>query len=235
MSANDPAAALAELLARLGNGTADALPASEIGVTEQPGFEYGVEPMLFEFLRSFLLWESSEALATVAMGRLFAGVVDCNEIRIFLPSELSEIIGAEYPRSMERSLRLGSALNDVYEREHDVNLECLGLMNKREARSYLLTLEGVPPFVASRMLLLCLGGHAFPVDERLSTFLAAEGVVKKSDSVETATNRMERLIRSGDAQNAYRAIEAWAQTKPLPKEKRGTKKAGVRRSSTSKD
>jgi endonuclease III len=196
--------------------------------------ECGIEPLLYEFLRSFMIWESSLTLAEARMARLLNGVVDCNEIRIFLPQELSEILGTDDPFSMERAMRMGSALNDLYEREHDVTVERLGEMNKREARSYLLSLEGVPPFVASRMLLLGLGGHAFPVDQRLVKLLAGEGVLSKNDTVESATNRLERVIRSGDAAQAYLAIEAWADRQPLPRPKRVKKKSGARAKTSTK-
>ena len=219
MSVQSASEALAQLLGRLNSiGKLKAAPIPE----------RGIEPLLYEFLRSFLLWESSESLAEMAMERLLGGVVDCNEIRIFLPYELSEIIGDDYPRSMERAMRIHSALNELYNRQHDVCFECLREMNKRDARAYLLSLEGVPSFVASRMLLLVLGAHAFPMDERLVTLLAGEGVVKKSSTVEAATNRMERFLHSGEALDAYLAIEAWADTQPLPREKRASKRASVR-------
>lgn len=219
MSVQHASEALAQLLGRLNsNGELKAAPIPECGI----------EPLLYEFLRSFLLWESSESLAELAMKRLLGGVVDCNEIRIFMPNELSEIIGDDYPRSMERAMRIHSALNELYNRQHDVCFECLREMNKRDARAYLLSLEGLPPFVASRMLLLGLGGHAFPMDERLVKLLAGEGVMRKSSTVVAATNRMERFLHSGEALDAYLAIEAWADTQPLPREKRASKGAGVR-------
>lgn len=208
--------ALARLLRTLeGNGEVRAAPIPECGV----------EPLLYEFLRSFLMWESSVSMAETAIVRLLGGVVDCNEIRIFLPYELSEMIGEKYPRSMERALRMHSALNELYDREHDVCVECLREMSKRDARAYLLSLEGVPSFVASRVLLLGLDGHAFPMDERLVTLLAGEGIVKKSSTVEAATNRMERFVHAGEAAQAYLAIEAWADTQPLPRKKRAYKRA----------
>ncbi|MBN4052699.1 hypothetical protein JYU07_00285, partial [Roseiflexus sp. AH-315-K22] len=196
--------------------------------------ECGVEPLLYEFLRSFLVWESSPTLAEVGMARLLNGVVDCNEIRIFMPRELGEILGADDPLSAERAVRMGSALNALYEREHDVVLDRIREMNKREARSYLLTLDGVPPFVASRVLLLGLGGHAFPVDERLARLLAGEGALSKDDTVESATNRLERIIRAGDAAPAYLAIEAWADTQPLPEPRRTKKKTSARTTTSTK-
>ena len=95
-------------------------------------------------------------------------------------------------------------------------------MNKRDARAYLLSLEGVPTFVAARVILLGLGGHAFPVDTRLVKLLAAEDVLEPKLSPETATGRMERMLRAGEATSAYLAIESWADTVPT---KRTTKAA----------
>ncbi|MCH7961423.1 MAG: hypothetical protein IIC49_03725 [Planctomycetes bacterium] len=210
MSSTEASTRLAGLLSRL-------TTAGELDPPPVP--ECGVEPLLYELLRSFLLWEASPAKAELAIESLLNAVVDCNELRICLPDEVHAMIGPRYPRGLERAMRIRSALNDLFEREHDASLEILTTLSKRDARAYLLSLEGVPPFVASRVVLLGLGAHAFPMDHRLLKPLIAEGVFAAEATPEAAAGWLERNLRAGEVRAAYLAIEAWAQ-KPAPKRSR---------------
>ena len=111
-----------------------------------------IEDPLEQLVSSLLLWESTASKAEAARRRLIAAVVDINELRVCLPEEIVALLGERYPRGEERALRLRAALNDIYVREHAVSLEHLKKMNKRDARQYLESLEGVPQYVAARVV-----------------------------------------------------------------------------------
>jgi hypothetical protein len=175
-----------------------------------------------EFLRSFLTWEASPAKADAALRRVNHSVVDYNELRVCLTDELAQIFGERYPIARERAHRLRAALNELYRREHGVTLEAVLTLPKREARSYLSSLEGVPAFVAARVTLLELGGHAFPVDERIRAALAESGV--DLGDCDGLGSWLERHVRGGEARQAYLAVESWlerraAQRRAVPDEK----------------
>ena len=214
MSSTDAAALLAGLLSRL-------LRAGEPETPTVP--ECGVEPLLYELLRSFLLWEASPAKAELAIENVLNAVVDLNELRICLPDEVHAMIGSRYPRGLERAMRIRSALSDLFEREHDASLDILTTMSKRDARAYLLSLDGVPPFVASRVVLLRLGAHAFPMDQRLLKPLVAEGVFAAKATPDAAASWLERNLRAGEVRAAYLAIEEWARKPPPKRSRRQTK------------
>jgi endonuclease III len=184
------------------------------------------DSVMEEFLRSFLTWEASPAKAEAALKRLHHSVVDFNELRVCLTDELAQMLGERYPLARERAHRLRAALNELYRREHGVTLEAVLTMPKREARAYLASLEGVPPFVAARTTLLELGGHAFPVDERIRAALQEEGI--DAGDVESLGSWLERQVRGGEARSAYLAIEAWLERRAgarraLAEEKSGRK------------
>jgi hypothetical protein len=165
------------------------------------------ESIMQEYLRSFLTWEASGAKAEQALKRIQHAVVDLNELRVCLTDELAQMLGERYPLARERAQRLRASLNELYRREHGVTLEAVVMMPKREARAYIGSLEGVPPFVAARVTLLSLGGHAFPIDERLRSALADAGV--ESTDAESLGGWIERQVRGGEARQAYLALEAW--------------------------
>jgi hypothetical protein len=182
-----------------------------------PGASPDPETLVRELVHSFLVWEAGATRAATAMRRLEQAVVDFNELRVFLPGELVAVIGDRYPRASERAERLRSALNDLYRREHGVNLSCLLVLPKRDARAFLASLEGLPPFVAARVVLLILGAHAMPVDDRLCALLAAEDAIDPGATADEAAGWLERQLRAGEAVHVYTLLEAWAAGLPLPK------------------
>lgn len=167
------------------------------------------EAVLQQFILSFLIWEASPAKAVAAMRRINQGVVDYNELRVFLVDELVAILGERYPRAEERAERLRSALHDLYNREHAVTLGSVVTLPKRDVRAYLNSLEGVPPFVAARVVLLSLGGHAVPIDERLRQLLVEEEAIDPELDPAEASAWLERQLRAGEAAEVYALLEAW--------------------------
>lgn len=204
MSGPDPAKRLATLLKRLRGAHAE-------GAEERwaADLEAREEPAVVQMLFSFLAWEAGTARAAGAIRKLLASVVDVNELRVCLPDELARVIGERYPRALERCARMRSALNDLYRREHAVTLRGLEAMPKRDARAVLASLEGTPGYVADRVVLLSLGGHAFPLDERTRAALAEAGGLPEGLSVDDGGSWLERQFRAGEAAPAHLLIEAW--------------------------
>lgn len=173
------------------------------------------DALVWQFVFAFLAWEANTAKAVVATKRIHQAVVDYNELRVCLNDELVSIIGDRYPRALERATRLRSALNDLYRREHAVSLKRLIDMPKREARQFLDSLDGTNGFISGRLILLVLGGHAFPLDNRLHQALLSEGAAP--ESFDEAGAWLERTFRVGEAAPAYGLLEAWMNDRPAPK------------------
>lgn len=201
MTAPDPSRKLAALLRRL--------KGEHPGAAYEPLQAEGHDPLVLEFVYSFLAWEAGPARAEPALRRLLAAVVDYNELRVCLAEELAAFIGERYPRARERMARLKSALNDLYRREHAVHLKPLLVLPKRDARQYLESLDGVPGFVAARVALLCLDGHAFPADERIAAALREEQAAPSEGGADEVASWLERQVHSGEAREAYLLVEAW--------------------------
>lgn len=197
MSTIDHAKALGSLLRRL---------KSEY----DPG-EIAERPLFEEFLFSFLLWEASHAKAEAAMKRLLHAVVDANELRVARPAEITAILGKQYPRAEERAQRMRAAMNEIYIREYAVSLDSLRPLGKREARQYLESLEGVPPFVAARVVLLRLDGHAVPIDDRTLAKLVQVKVIEQGYDPARAEGVLERHIKAGEAIRAHQLLQAWSE------------------------
>jgi hypothetical protein len=223
VSAPDPSRKLAALVRRLRGSHAEPVYAA-------PHTPEGHDPLVVEFVQSFLAWEAGTARAEAALKRLLHAVVDYNELRVCLPDELARILGERYPRALDRAARLRAALNDLYRREHAVTFQPLTGMPKRDARLYLDALDGVPPFVAARMTLLTLGGHAFPADDRILVALKEEQAAPPDLPIDGAESWLERQFRSGEAVGAYLLIEGWLNERTA--RRAGAERTPARRTST---
>jgi hypothetical protein len=217
MGATDRAKRLATLLRRLrvarkgeggSGGAAEGAGGSGSGGVLPPGESLG-DPVMAEFLRSFLMWEASTSKAEAALRRLLAGCVDVNDLRVSLTDELVELIGPGYPKAEERCERLKAALFGLFRRENVMRLSHLLEKPKREARTYLEALPETPAYVISRTFLMALDGHAVPADQRLTTRLIQERVLEPDTSADEAASWLERTVRAGDAREAHELLQHW--------------------------
>ena len=175
------------------------------------------DPLISELVFSMLVWESSIEHALRAVETIESGLIDLNELRVCTPEELVSIFPARYPRSLERCQRLIGVLNTIFRDQNSLSLTHLRDMNKKDVVEYLNSIEGITPFVSSRVILLGLGWHAFPIDDWLTKMLAKEGITDPSLDITQQTLRIERMVRATDALRYYTLIEHWASDLRLAK------------------
>ena len=160
---------------------------------------------------AYLQWQATTPQAEEAMGRLMEPVVDFNELRVLHHYDMVALLGEDYPLVHQRIARLKETLHEVYHRERATELKTLAGKGKREARAYLDTLHGTPPYVAASVTLICFGGHALPVDEKLVSLLADEGILDEAGvDPHVAENLLLRQLKAGDAIGAHYQLQAWA-------------------------
>ncbi len=188
------------------------------GAGATPAPPEGADPIVHELLYAFMLWEAGPKLAGAALEAIQGEFVDYNEARIGMSDEIAELLPKRYPLAQERCQRLRASLNAVFKREHALSLASLGEMSKRDSRAALDSLEGMTPFVASRVTLLGLGAHTFPVDARLVEVLAEAGACDAEEAADAVASRLERHFRAGQAAPAYLLLEC-AEARPSKKSK----------------
>lgn len=207
MSTPDPAKTFQTLLKKL-KPKAEPEAAAPIPQEDRAAFD---RAMLELLVQSFMLWEASAAQARAAMKRLQEAFVDSNELRIALPHETAKALGERYPLAAERCLRLKAALQDLFRREHVLTLAPLLEASKREARAYLESIDGVPPYVSARMVALGLSGHAVPADWRLVDLLTAHRALPAEHAEPGAASAwIERQVRASEAAGVGAALQAWS-------------------------
>jgi hypothetical protein len=180
-------------------------------------------------IMSFLLWESTMDKALAAFQRLRDEVVDFNDLRVCMPHETMEILGPRYPRVQERCERLRAVLRSIYLREHAVDLDKHKSTGKRDVKKYVDSLEGIVPYVASRVLLLSFESHAIPVDEQLRASLTNAEVCEPQVELVDLATWLASQIKAEHAAGAHYALQLWAEGSGAGGP--GGSSAGVRKSS----
>ena len=158
---------------------------------------------------SHLLWDASLRKAEAAFARIRSSLVDYNELRVALPGEIVDVIGPRYPHALDRAQRLRATLNDLYRREHRMDIERLREMGKREVKRYLDTLDGIIPFVSTRVGLLCFDVHGVPVDAPLQAMLVQCGAVEESATLSDICGWLNRRVKSGEAATVHAGLLRW--------------------------
>ncbi len=168
------------------------------------------DPVLRELVRSYLVWESTTPKAEAALKRIDQAVVDVNELRVCMPAEIAQIMGANYPKAEERATRLRATLNDLYRREHCLKLFHLTEKSRKDARAYLETLAAIPAFVAARVAVMKLGINVVPMDERQLQCLKNARAVATTTDLATAVGMVEKAVKAADMPETAYALQAWS-------------------------
>ena len=167
-----------------------------------------------QLVLSMLTVNTTTERAEAAFTRLLDELVDLHELRVSHPYELVEVVGADHPGIEDTIPRIREALFEVYGRENDLNLQSIVGKGKKEQRAYLDSIEAVPVYAAAQVTLLCYGGHALPVDDRLLAALVGEGVFEAEETCASAEAFLLRQIKAGDAMEAHLALQCWSDTLP---------------------
>lgn len=181
------------------------------------------------FVHSYLLWQAPTADADAALARVKAAFIDWNDLRVSLDSDVVDVIGRQYWRAHERVSRMREAMNDIFRREHRVNLDRLRTLMKKDAVSYMETLRGMLPFVGNRVLLIGVQFHAIPLDEFGLAILQRQGVIPPGQGLQDATNWLVRHVKAEEARDMHGILLAatdhmWA-TDPPRQSKYGSRPA----------
>jgi len=156
--------------------------------------------------------DAPESKAREALDGLRALVVDYNELRVVPAIEMAEMVGV-LPAARLKCEDLSRALNKVFTREHEVSLDRLGGLPRKEVVDYLESIGGLDAYSRARVRLLGLQQHAIPLDEAMWAYARKTQIVHRRCSLEEAQAFLERRIPEDEALEFVALLEkqAWAE------------------------
>ncbi|MFQ6048940.1 MAG: hypothetical protein ACE5K7_06215 [Phycisphaerae bacterium] len=176
------------------------------GRPKHPGLTDPVEQLLLGVLAR----GTTEARAREALNRFKRSMVDYNELRVASPKELVELLGRDFPQAEQKAKDINKLLNAIFDRQHCLDLTFLRNKTRREARQYLASLDGVDPHTVASVMLLSIGGHAVPVDDKMLAMMRRDGLVEPSADVQEVQAFLERNIAAADAYAFYTLMRRYA-------------------------
>ncbi len=200
----------------------------EQGAVEEPELH---DPQT-ELVLACLSFHAPEAKAKAALSKLNGSFVDINELRVCRENEVARMLGTGYPAARETAGLLITSLKALFEKQDTVSLDDLHAMGKRDAKAYLESLEGLPPYVVARVMLRGLGGHSFPLHDKMLEMLRDEEVIDPNADVADVQGFLERQIAAKDILKHYMLLREYADS--YDGKKTATTKKVTRNSTTKK-
>ncbi len=159
-------------------------------------------------------YEAPVDRARKAVRALRDRMVDYNEVRVSTNSEIASAIEEHIPDGGRQADAVRRVLNAIFRKEHEIKLDSVAKLGRREARQYLESLDGVHACAVASVLLWNFGAHAIPVDKRLYETLLRENLVDPSASIHEVQAFLERNIHASDAKEFCLLMQAFSSSKP---------------------
>ena len=166
------------------------------------------EPMdaLRALVRGAMSFDVPEHRVDEAMAAMDREFVDLNELRVGTELEAQELLGGKFPQIEKRVGIIVSALNNIFEREHTMNLERLKTISRRDARQFLRELPDIHPFVEAYVMLFAFDGHAFPIDDAMLEFFVDEKIVESGTRLEDAQKFVEHHLKAEECYELFTCL-----------------------------
>jgi len=165
-------------------------------------------------LLAVLMRYAADSAAAPALRRLRERTVDLNELRVTPVAELIDLLGPAFPQSKVAAESVARVLGAIFNRCHHLDLGFLHKMGRREARTYLETLDGMDPFAAAVVVLRALKHHAVPVDERVLAWFREEGAVPAEAAQSDVQGLLERIVGPAQADAVFVGLRKKVATRP---------------------
>ena len=169
-----------------------------------------IQDVTAELILACLSEYNPENKARAALNKLRNHFVDFNELRVSRSAEVIEVIGKNFQEARPTAERILQVLRQAFTKMNSMDLESMYQMGKREAKTFFESLEGITPYVVSRVMMRGLDGHSFPVHEPMLKMLRAEEVVNSKAETDEVQGFLERQITSARIHKVYALLRRHA-------------------------
>ncbi len=159
---------------------------------------------IHRLVEAFMEYDCEPARGQAAAAKLIGAMVDFNDLRVASTLETISIIGSQYLFPDLLFIALRRTLQSIFDREHQMSLECLRHMKKAEIRKYLQTLFGINPYVEAVVAMDAFDVHAVPVDTKLLLWMITKEAAGPETTVIDLQQALERILRGDEMADFYR-------------------------------
>ncbi len=155
--------------------------------------------------------------------------VDWNDLRVSRPEEIAEMLGADTPENRQTALTLTKVLQRVFNENHQMSMESIRKLGKRQARQKLEKMEGLSKFVIDYIMLTALDSHAIPLTERMIEYLKRNELADEHADEPTIEGFLSKQISAKNGYEFYVLLRHESETARLssPKLQKEKVKSGT--------
>jgi len=177
---------------------------SQYGKLEKVQYKDVLEAMVYGIISEHITVKQTES----AFGKLSNYFVDFNDLRVSGSDEITEVLCQDKGLCEDIASRLTASLDCVFKTYHNLSLENLRGIGKREAKQILKKIEGVSCFVVDYCMLTSLGGHAIPLTANTIDYLKSNELVHPASDQQEIQGFLARQISARDAYQFYAFLRA---------------------------
>lgn len=169
-----------------------------------------MKDMMDLLLHCILSARAAESRAHTAVGRLRSGTVDLNDLRVSSPTEVVELIGADYPMCRPAAEEICATLTSVFNRRHSLDLEFLDKSSRKATETFLNSLSGLGAHAKALFILRSGKGKALPIDWHMYAYLQKTGAVPMEMDLDEAHKFMAAHVKEAEMESFYLKLKKFA-------------------------
>ena len=201
---------------------------------KRSGSKVSLEPInvVDSIIYGIISEQLSEKDTEAALKRFSEYFVDLNDLRVSRIEEIAEILGADTPENRQVAVILTKALQRVFNENHQINMESILKLGKRQARQKLEKMEELSTYVIDYCMLRSLSSHAIPLTEKMIEYLKENDLVDKDANAQEIEGFLTKQISAKNGYEFYELLRKESENHTSTAKK--VKKAATR-STASKD
>ncbi|MCH8194320.1 MAG: hypothetical protein IIA65_09945, partial [Planctomycetes bacterium] len=154
------------------------------------------------------------SFAHTAHKRCMNYFVDLNDLRVSRPVEICSIFGRDTAETRRAASTLIRVLTAVYDHQHDISLQLLGKVGKRQAKQDIEELDGITHFVVNYCVVTAFKGHAIPLTDRMIDFLQSHEMVSPGANPEEIEGFLNKQVAAKDGYEFYELLRKESESAP---------------------
>lgn len=191
---------------------------------EVPVYEDPVEAVVYALLSE----KVTERQAQTVWKRCWNHFLDLNDLRVARPDEIVEIYGKENQDIRNVGLTLANVLFSIFDKYHEVTLEPLRKLGKRQIRQELEAIKDISPFAVNYCLLTAFQAHAVPLTDKMVTYLKTNELVDPEADLGTIEGFLTKQISAKEGYTFYTVLRTESEG-TIRKARKTTKKAAKKK------